>query len=214
MQIINKGSRFGKLEIIKEAQRHYTPSGQRLRKFICMCDCGNVVEVLLGNLKKRPNGSCGCEKIKLHTKRLTKHGKCGTPTYKSWVEMKYRCSSDTQIGYKNYKGRGITHDVSWNDFEIFLADMGERPKGTSLDRIDNDGNYCKDNCRWASKIDQMNNTRRNKILTYNGEKKTIAQWEKDLGFSSRVISQRLQNGWSVDKAISTPLLRYPREVSL
>lgn len=124
----------------------------------------------------------------------------------AWVALRKRCDNPDKRDYKNYKGRGITYDVSWDDFKNFLADMGLPPKGTSLDRIDNNGNYCKENCRWATKTEQMRNTRHNHYLEYDGKRLMICEWAELLGIKSVLIRNRLRRNWSVERLLSTPRL--------
>lgn len=135
--------------------------------WLCECECGNRKEVLLVSLKKGTTKSCGCSTIELRSKALTKHGhnKVGgrSKTYISWDNMIGRCTRPSQLRYPHYGGRGITFDPRWRNFQNFLEDMGERPEGKTLDRIDVDGNYCKENCRWATVKEQNNNTRRQKV---------------------------------------------------
>ena len=139
------------------------------------------------------------------------HGMSRTPEYKAWFNMKDRCFNPNTKGYPNWGGRGITVCDRWLDFENFLADMGTKPSPKhSLDRIDNDGDYCPDNCRWSTKAEQENNKRTNRLITIDDVTLTIAQWEKKMGFSKNVIWERLKSGWSEYKAVMTPV-RYQRK---
>ena len=135
------------------------------------------------------------------------HGMYRTPEYKAWAQMKDRCFNPNHKRYSDYGGRGITVCDRWLNSKHFLADMGSRPTAEhSLDRIDNDGNYCPDNCRWATKTEQENNKRNNKpLITIENDTYTIAQWAEKMGFSARVIKNRLKRGWSEYKAVMTPV---------
>ena len=129
-----------------------------------------------------------------------KHGMYGTPTYQSWADMKSRCTNDNTKSYKDYGGRGITYDLRWNAFENFLSDMGERPKGTTLDRTNNEGNYEPSNCKWATKKEQANNRRTSKYITWDGKTQTVSQWENELKISGGTLRVRLDRGWDLERA--------------
>lgn len=127
--------------------------------------------------------------------------------------MRQRCNNPNNAGYSNYGGRGITVCARWDRFETFLEDMGPRPSLLhSLDRIDNDGSYTPENCRWALQKIQGNNQRRNRVLTYEGRSQTIAQWAQERKWREGIIHGRLALGWSVEKTLSEPVNEhaYPR----
>lgn len=129
-----------------------------------------------------------------------------TPEYKSWVGMKRRCDNPNQTAYKRYGGRGITYEKSWKYFENFIKDMGKMPKtNMELDRIDNDGNYCKENCRWATRKEQTRNRggkRATRLYTFNGETMCIADWAKEIGITPQSLQKRLNNGWPLELALN------------
>ena len=126
-------------------------------------------------------------------KSISRDGMINTKVYRCWQSMKQRCLNKNDIGYKNYGGRGITVCPEWlNSFKNFYADMGKKPEGLSLDRIDNDGNYCKENCRWATLEEQHNNTRANRFLTYNNKTQTMAQWAREFNISSSTLFGRIK----------------------
>jgi len=138
--------------------------------------------------------------------RPISHGMSRTPEYDAWSHMKKRCFNLNHKAYSNYGGRGITVCDRWLDLENFLTDMGTKPSPKhSLDRINNDGDYCLENCRWATKAEQDNNRRSNRLITIENDTRTIAQWAKEMGFGKGVIYNRLNLGWSDLKAITTPL---------
>lgn len=134
-----------------------------------------------------------------------RHGYTGTHIHRTWLSMKRRCDNPNASNYYLYGGRGIAYDPRWNKFENFLADMGERPSDKhSLERIDNSKNYAKDNCKWATALEQANNKRNNRFIEHNGEKKTLAQWARFAGVSTKTLFARLNvQGWSMEKAITT-----------
>lgn len=133
------------------------------------------------------------------------------PLYWTWLGMQQRCKSATHASFPNYGGRGITVDPRWDDILIFIADMGERPEGCTLDRIDNDANYGPDNCRWATAVEQQNNQRGNVLITHEGITRTAEQWNQALGFPSGIIHNRLRHGWSVEDALSRPVRHRPQQ---
>jgi hypothetical protein len=138
----------------------------------------------------------------------TKHGQAGgrfgkrwSPTYCTWAGMLARCRRKTN---KKYAGRGITVCERWLSFEHFFADMGERPVGMTIDRIDNGAGYFPGNCRWATPIQQARNRRNSHLLTALGKTMTLAEWEEETGINRMTIECRLLRGWDNDRAVSTP----------
>jgi hypothetical protein len=149
-----------------------------------------------------------CAKDAAIAKSLTTHGGSKTPTWRSWSCMIHRCTNKKNIGFANYGGRGITVCDSWRKFDGFLRDMGWRPEGTSLDRIDPNGNYEPSNCRWASRIQQANNRRDNFILEMNGERLTLPEWARKTGIKLASLRTRIyQLGWPAEKALTSPIVR-------
>lgn len=125
--------------------------------------------------------------------------------YYRWSSMKQRCEDPNHKSYADYGGRGITYDPAWSEFRVFFADMGPPPVGTTMERIDNDGPYCKENCRWATRKDQSRNRRMNHYLEFNGERRIIVEWAEHLGVAPRLLRVRLNRGWSVERTLSTPV---------
>lgn len=135
-----------------------------------------------------------------------KHGHCSyglTRAYRAWCDMLKRCRNQNAKCYHNYGGRGIFVCDEWQDFRAFISDMGNPPDGLSLDRIDNDGPYCKSNCKWSTTKEQHRNTRRSRLLTFNGETMNMCDWDDRLGMSRGSVRHRLNNGWPIEKALST-----------
>lgn len=129
-------------------------------------------------------------------------GGSNSPTYMSWSAMRERCLNPKADKYPQYGARGISICERWHSFESFLADMGERPHGKTLDRKDNDGNYELSNCRWATHKEQQNNRRANVFVEHDGERLTVTQWSERLGMVASTIRARLKRGYSADRALS------------
>ena len=132
------------------------------------------------------------------------------PGYYSWKSAKCRCNNPNTINYHDYGGRGIKFSPDWNRFADFHADMGDRPEGTELDRIDNDGDYCLENCRWATRSANHQNKRSNVVLTFDGKTLCLAEWAIETGISHDTLAHRLKAGWSTEKTLSTPKRQYQR----
>ena len=167
----------------------------------CLCDCGNETVVDISNLKYGTTFSCGC----LRKQNKTTHGMCDTPTYSTWASMIQRCANSKSHGYEHYGGKGIKVCDKWKTFSGFLSDMGVRPEGMSLDRVNGNCDYEVNNCRWATNIQQANNMSSNRFIEYNGKRLTVSQWTRELGGMPSMVASRLKNGWDEIRAVSTPV---------
>ena len=127
-----------------------------------------------------------------------------TPEYQSWCNMNQRCNNPNDPKFADYGGRGIKVCERWTDFSIFLADMGMRPEGTTIDRIDADKGYSPENCRWATKRQQQNNRRANVFIEIDGETLTLAEWSLRLGRNYKTVQARIKRGWNPVKALKKP----------
>lgn len=136
--------------------------------------------------------------------RNYRHGECYSATYKIWAGILRRCTNPNESSYPDYGGRGIGIDCRWRNYIEFKKDMGEKPSGMSIERKDNNGNYCKENCVWATKKAQCNNRRSNVFLVYNGKSMTISDWATSLGISYHAFYNRLTR-WTLAEAIERPI---------
>jgi hypothetical protein len=181
------GNKYGYWTVIRF--HHVTPTYQYYWE--CKCICGVQKSVLASSLKSGCRKSCGCKKKELQSESLSTHGMSNTPTYTSWEHLIARCKNPNSDYFKNYGGRGIDVCDRWLVFENFLRDMGIRPEGTSIDRIDVNGNYTKDNCRWATPFTQGNNTTRNIYHEYEGVTLTLSEWSRIMGIAIPTIRNRI-----------------------
>lgn len=192
MKIIDiKGQVFGKLTVINRSGSN--KCGQV--KWLCLCKCGNERTITGRDLKNGHTVSCGCYKKERILEVCTTHGMSKSSEYRIWSLMKDRCNNTKSKVFKFYGGRGITVCKRWLDsFDNFFEDVGKRPKGKSLDRYPNkNGNYEPTNFRWATAKQQADNTRRNRIIEYNGETKNLREWSKILKTSDSNIHRMLKS---------------------
>lgn len=176
----------------------------------CRCDCGAIVSVAGGKLNGQTK-SCGCLARERTIESHTKHGGKGTKMYMRWSAMRQRCNLPTHYAYADYGGRGIQVCERWDSFENFLADMGEPPtQRHSLDRIDNNGDYCPENCRWATKIEQVRNTRNSMYVTIDGITRHVMEWAEITGVRGDTIRQRIKRGIDPKVAVFSPSGTVPR----
>lgn len=165
----------------------------------CRCECGNKKVLQIGSLKNGTTKSCGCMKPKLISASRTTHGITNTDIFRIWQGIRTRCENPRSKSFRRYGGRGIRLCEQWHDVTAFAADMGERPPGMSVERIDNDGNYSPENCRWATRREQQNNIRTNTKLTYRGARRTVAEWSRELEIPAYLIYARYKRGWRTDE---------------
>lgn len=208
----NIGDIYNNLKILDE----WTENRNGKYRHYCKCECLKCHSITItryDSLKTNHTQSCGCYNKERSSETFKTHGMSNTTFYKRWVYMKDRCNNSNKDIYKYYGGRGITYCKEWEEFENFKKDMydsylehikehGER--NTTLDRIDVNGIYCKENCRWATLTEQMNNVRTNHNITYNGETHTLTEWSKILNLSYNTLKHRIERNWTIERAFTTP----------
>lgn len=204
------GQRFGMLTVLGISDEVYIDpkTGYKRKKWKVRCDCGKEYSVC-GNCLKSRNGytkSCGC----IRGEKKKTHGQSKTKLYEVWCNMKRRCNDETNSHYYLYGGKGIKICSEWEDnFQTFYewSMLHGYKDNLTIDRIDSNGNYCPDNCRWATYLLQGNNTSRNHVLTYNGETHTMSEWARIINIDYSTLRSRLNNsGWSIEKALTTPIM--------
>lgn len=201
------GQKFGRLLVESRADK-----GPRAW-WNCKCDCGAAKIVSSVLLQSGDIVSCGCYKKEHDKIKSLKHGHAPSPTkpqspeYATWRGMKARCLNPRAPGYERYGGRGIKVCERWiQDFRNFLEDMGPRPVGTELDRIDNDGNYCKENCRWITHSENNRNKADNVFIEFGGQRRCLAEWAEVTGIGWHTLFYRIFKGnWTIADALSTPV---------
>lgn len=191
------GQKFNKLTVISRAESRRQPSGKLVTYWKCKCDCGNMIEVKACDLKDGHTISCGCSHIK--------HGYANKERlYDTWKNMKRRCYDPKNKRYEQYGGRGIIVCKEWLDnymnFRNWAMSNGYNDNLT-IDRINVNGNYEPNNCRWATMSEQQNNVTRNRILKYKGEEKTMSEWAKAYNIPYSKFNKRIQMGWNIEKII-------------
>lgn len=201
------GRRFGRLVVLAMVERGERPENNHLLRL--RCDCGRVVDRRIKLVRSGKTSSCGCFAREVITARNSTHGlsRSKRREYRSWKDMRARCSNPNDADYADYGGRGIAVCERWSDFALFYADMGDRPDATTLDRIDVNGPYEPGNCRWASAKAQANNKRSNRLITIGGDTKTLQQWCDQFGIEPSVVRYRLRAGYSPEAAFSRKDMR-------
>jgi len=215
-----KGNSYGRLKVLGHQEDERAGAYWK-----CKCECGEITVVSGASLRKGDTRSCGCLKNDLTSQRnsqrlgkdhpMYKHGDTGTRFYKIYKAIEKRCSNPDNQVYDRYGGRGI--DCEWSDYLEFKDDMYDSYKNhveehgekqTTIDRIDNDGNYSKENCRWATYKQQARNSSNNRMIEYNGKKQCAAAWAEDEetpDIDYGLILSRIDYGWSIERALTEPV---------
>ena len=201
-----KGQRFGKLTVIEKAEKQGTS-----QLWFCRCDCGKTVKIRANGLVRLGRDSCGCETSRKISEARFLHGETNSLLYSVWRGMKKRCLVPTARGYKNYGGRGIRICDEWKDdylaFKNWALNNGYK-NGLTIDRINNNGNYEPSNCRFTDYKQQANNRRSNRLLSVNGETKTIQEWADIMRVQRGLIANRKKMGWSDYDAVTKKPRKY------
>lgn len=197
------GIKYGRLTAIKRVGVNNSGNAT----WLCVCECGQQTSVGSNNLRSGHTKSCGCLGRELRLRHgHNRRGKT-TKAYTAWHGMIQRCTNNKSRKYDSYGGRGILVCDRWLVFENFISDMGNPPTGNcSIDRVDNNGDYCPENCRWATIKQQARNTRRNRLLTFSNKTQCLAAWAEEYGIKSSVLWSRLfRCGWPMGRALTEPV---------
>lgn len=203
--VFQPGQRFGRLVLVDIDLQ----AKSRNKKWICRCDCGNEKSILADTLRAGKAKSCGCLRTEQLVRRYTLHGLSKTRLHAVWRSMTQRCSNPQNKGYKNYGGRGIYVCQEWHDFAAFFdwAISSGYKNGLSIERVNNDGPYSPQNCKWATRTVQARNTRRN-LVAPNGQ--LWADVANENGIPGSTFRSRIYIGWEISRAATET--RRPRHV--
>lgn len=198
---IKTGERFGRLVALSVDK---TFGG--LRYWLCRCDCGTSKVIVGVSLRRGHTKSCGCLSIERLRSRRKTHGRSNTSTYACWQNMRARCTDLSRESFRNYGARGIKVCERWESFDDFFADMGEMPRGHSLERTNNSGNYEPGNCVWATRKTQNRNTRRTLLVSFEGSTKSLAEWADEMGCKYMTLYNRIKvYEWTLEESLGTPI---------
>lgn len=214
---VQVGSKFGRLLVISDGWEQIGRTGYKQDMVEVECDCGTKKFIRPRSLYPRGVKSCGCIQREMAAQQgryiNLKHGHAGqsnrAPEYRVYHTMIQRCTNPKTNKWADYGGRGITVCDRWRGdggYERFISDMGRRPHGGTLERIDNNGPYSPDNCEWKSLRDQANNRRSNVVIEHNGRKQTVTQWAREVGLNVATFRDRLGRGWNMRDALHTPTI--------
>lgn len=193
------GQRFGRLVV----QSIAVDEPYKKKQWLCRCDCGKEVVVSGSNLCSGHSSQCkNCQLTDVQQRNIT-HNQSHTKLYRVWNGMKQRCGNPNNKSYPDYGGRGIKVCDAWQSFDAFQTwawshGYGE---GVEIDRIDNDGDYCPENCRWIDRVGNARNKSNNKLISYNGEEKTLSEWAAYFGVNYKNLSRNLNKGDTLEEAV-------------
>lgn len=205
------GLSFGRLTVIRrDGRQNGRPA------WLCECECGKTKTIDGKSLRLGCTKSCGCLGMESRRTASITHGQTRTPTYAIWVAMMYRCSNPKAIAFKHYGGRGITPCKKMAAFSGFREIMGDRPEKLSIERVNNAFGYvcgeCEEcfqnhwprNVKWATRSEQANNKRNNRVIQFSGKAMSMAMWAREINLSYHTLQRRLGTGWSVERALTVP----------
>jgi len=203
------GKKFGRLTVIEFS--HVDKKDDYRTYWKCQCFCGKILIVRSPSLNQGLTKSCGClhsERARIQQKKMCfRHGMSGTRLHIIWRGIRQRCHNKNSPAFPSYGGKGITVCTRWKKFENFLKDMGQPPSSKySIDRIDNEGDYSKKNCRWATAKEQANNRRSCHVIEYENKRMNLKQWAKEKKIPYKTLHNRLGKlGWSIEEALNKPM---------
>lgn len=196
------GTVFGRLTVVGDDVQRSRPGK---RYVLIRCVCGTEKSSDLWALTSGKTVSCGCKKSEHNLRHGHRRSSSVDPTYTSWDSMWQRCTNPKTPGFAHYGGRGIGVTERWRNFSSFLADMGARPsRDYEIERIDNDLGYAPENCRWATRSEQMRNTRNVIFVDWEGSRVSLISLSEKYGLPPGLVRQRVNNGWTPERALKTP----------
>lgn len=203
------GERIGRLIVVGRTYDFIQPSGRKRMQWECLCTCGNTTLVLSDNLRKGHTKSCGClvvDSCTLVGSTYATHRRSRSREWWAWLSARQRCFNPSSMAYKYYGARGIKVCDRWADsFPAFYADMGRAPEGMTLERLDVNGDYCPDNCVWASRKAQARNRRTTVHVNYRGRVRPLCELAEEHGLERELVYDRFKRqGWSIEKTLNTP----------
>ena len=202
-----RGQQFGRLTALRymgtrRLGKKQTQNGPKAM-WMCLCECGRIVIVRASELRCGHNNSCGCTHT--YAARPRTHGLRDCPEYGVWANMIQRCGNTHNPQFADYGGRGIVVCERWQTFMGFFEDMGSRPTPAhTVERVDNNAPYNATNCIWATRDIQSRNTRRTRLLTFDGRTMCLIDWARHIGIDRKTITGRLERGWSIQDALTIP----------
>lgn len=191
------GQKFGRLLVLEKLQQR---DAHKKVVWRCKCDCGKLHDINTKSLRSSNVQSCGC----LRTEKATKHGMRNTRTYRIWNQMRNRCENPNHIYYRLYGGKNIKVCSRWKNFKNFYADMGAAPDELTLERVNGSKGYSKANCKWATRKQQAINRSSTVFITFQNETYCVSDWARKIGIRQDTLRYRLKQGWSIEKALTTP----------